>query len=464
VVVTVAPSPDSLADCPVAYDEHATVPAARSLLERIARGGDPSGVVFALAQAFDAISDAAYLLAVEPGPRFRIAAINHACARLIHTQASEALGRYVDGENAGAFASVQQYREAIRARRPARYTRRVDGPRGRLELEVTVFPIVAETHEVSHVLCVTRDITEVTVTRERIDHSERLGRAVIDSLRTPLAVIDRNGALVARNAAWIAVAKTHPSGVWRAGIGEALVPPNLDETKDDLKHERVLGAGIQSVLGASTASYVCDYFAAGDPPSWWRAHIMPLAINEGGAVLSFTDITDSKTAEAELSHAATHDVLTGLPNRELFYRQLELALLTPDRSVAVAFIDVDEFKTVNDHFGHEVGDQLLMQIAERLKRVVRGCDTIARYAGDEFVILLNGFKGEEKLVECGARIVDAFSRPFALAECVLSVGVSVGLATGHSGASEASVIVRRADEAMYRAKNAGKNRYVINHR
>ncbi|MEZ4255706.1 MAG: diguanylate cyclase [Polyangiales bacterium] len=434
------------------------------LLSRVDRTTELEATVLALSATFDAVPDPAYLLLVEPDWRFRIVAVNAAYVRTARASAPDLVGRTVDTMTPGASISLQHYRRAVEERAPVKYTRRLDSEQGPTLLEVTTHPILDSHGKVRHLLCITRDVTEASLTRTRVDFTERLGRAVLDSLHAPLAVLDAEGRIVSRNSAWVQVAKAHPAGCWRAVQGESLATACEGDGAAPGADAHGLAIGIANVLSGEAPSFACDYRTSDTSPSWWRAHVVPLSLSEGGAVISFTDISDSKAAVLELSHAATHDNLTGLPNRELFHQRLDESLLAPEQSVAVAFVDVDEFKAVNDHFGHEVGDQLLCEIARRLRSVVRGCDTVARYAGDEFVILLSGFKGPESLEECGTRIVEAFASPFQFSECVLTVGVSVGLAAGRAGSSEGSIIVRRADEAMYRAKNAGKNRFVINGR
>lgn len=430
---------------------------------RVDRNVNQLDTLRALGTTFDAIPDPAYLLEVETGPRFRIVALNEACAKATGMAPERVIGHYIDDVTQDAAESSRQYARAVESQTPIRYTRSVLGAGGTMQLEVTATPVQNALGRSTHVLCITKDITEVSIAAARFDRSERLGRAVIDSLQAPLAVVDVKGRLVTRNASWVLTARNHAEGCWNLAPGESFIELCKRTSGDPALGHR-FAQGVTDVTSGVLRSFVCEYRTAAESPSWWRCSVVPLSLDEGGAVVSFTDITESKTTEAELSHAATHDSLTGLPNRELFHRQLDEALGTPDQTVAVAFVDVDEFKAVNDHFGHEVGDSLLCQIAGRLRKVVRGWDTVARYAGDEFIILLRGWKSEERLEECGARIIDAFSTPFELAECELEVGVSVGLAAGRAGATEGSLIVRRADEAMYRAKNAGKNRFHISHR
>ena len=177
------------------------------------------------------------------------------------------------------------------------------------------------------------------------------------------------------------------------------------------------------------------------------------------------DITDRKRAEARLVHDAFHDALTGLPNRALFMDHLELAVARAKRHrdyiFAVLFLDFDRFKVINDSLGHQIGDQLLIGIAERLQRCVRTMDTIARLGGDEFTILLEDLQSADETECVVARIQKEMARPFNLSGHEVYTSASIGVAPSTLGYAQAEEILRDADTAMYRAKQLGKARHVV---
>jgi len=198
---------------------------------------------------------------------------------------------------------------------------------------------------------------------------------------------------------------------------------------------------------------------------------------EGEVLQSFAHhvgvaLTDVRALEA--MHAATHDALTGLPNRTLFCDQLREALGTAQRHgqpVAVLFVDLDRLKFVNDTFGHAAGDELLVAFGHRLRRTLRAGDTAARFGGDEFAVLLAGRSGDAdaaaprtaRQVEAAAtaaaqRLLDALGQPFAVAGAELVVGTSIGIAVS-GGGSDPEELLRHADIAMYQAKRNGGGRY-----
>lgn len=167
---------------------------------------------------------------------------------------------------------------------------------------------------------------------------------------------------------------------------------------------------------------------------------------------------ERKRAEVELAHQALHDGLTGLPNRALLIDRLGQALNRlgrHDSSLAVLFCDLDRFKVVNDSLGHGAGDELLVAVAERLVRVLRGGDTAARFGGDEFVVLCEDIGGERPAMLVAERIIEALSRPFALGDDQVHVHVSIGIALTSSEGTRADGLIRDADAAMYRAKERG---------
>ena len=181
------------------------------------------------------------------------------------------------------------------------------------------------------------------------------------------------------------------------------------------------------------------------------------------AVLIIRDATHRKRSEAAMAHQALHDALTGLPNRLLLEDRLSQALGRSRRAgtrVAVLFLDVDRLKVINDSRGHSAGDRLLTAISDRLRHIVRQGETVARFGGDEFVIVSEGVRDALQAEALGARVTEAFNEPMLVEGVPLKVGVSVGVALEDQGASPESLL-RDADAAMYRAKEQGRERVVI---
>lgn len=174
------------------------------------------------------------------------------------------------------------------------------------------------------------------------------------------------------------------------------------------------------------------------------------------------DITERKLAEQKIAHLAHYDHLTDLPNRALFLNSLEHSILLAKRNnykVAVLFLDLDGFKKVNDALGHEAGDQLLREVAKRLKEAIRASDTVARVGGDEFTFVLDGIESDENASLMANKIIAALSEPFDLKGQRCHVGGSVGISIFPDDSNDLEKLIKQADEAMYLAKQCGKNTY-----
>jgi diguanylate cyclase (GGDEF)-like protein len=182
-----------------------------------------------------------------------------------------------------------------------------------------------------------------------------------------------------------------------------------------------------------------------------------------GLALNFRDVSERKALEEQLRKLAFHDPLTLLANRSLFWNRVEHALALAQRSqqhVAVMFLDLDNFKNVNDSLGHDAGDRLLQAAAQRLVKATRPADTVARLGGDEFAILLEGIRGEQDLERIAASLSYAFNRPLLLDGRETDTTASIGVACSQPG-DDAEQLLRNADIAMYNAKSSGKARFVV---
>jgi diguanylate cyclase (GGDEF)-like protein/PAS domain S-box-containing protein len=196
------------------------------------------------------------------------------------------------------------------------------------------------------------------------------------------------------------------------------------------------------------------------------AQISGKVIDIGGeqcVIVNFHDITEQKQHAEHMERIAQHDALTGLPNRLLLGDRLRQAIARSQREgnrVAICYLDLDGFKEVNDQIGHQAGDQVLIEVAARLKATVRGGDTVARLGGDEFVVLLADLAGDEECRQALERMLLACSAPYFMAEAdQFGISASIGVTVFPSDHVDPDTLIRHADHAMYVAKQAGKNRY-----
>jgi diguanylate cyclase (GGDEF)-like protein/PAS domain S-box-containing protein len=174
------------------------------------------------------------------------------------------------------------------------------------------------------------------------------------------------------------------------------------------------------------------------------------------------DITERKQAEEKIAHLAHYDYLTDLPNRALFLDNLEHAISLARRNhykVAVLFLDLDGFKKVNDTLGHDAGDLLLRGVSKRLRETIRASDTVARVGGDEFIFVLNEIGSDENAALMANKIIMALSEAFELKGQQCHVGGSIGISLYPDGAQDPETLIKQADDAMYLAKQSGKNTY-----
>jgi diguanylate cyclase (GGDEF)-like protein/PAS domain S-box-containing protein len=254
---------------------------------------------------------------------------------------------------------------------------------------------------------------------------------------------------------------------------------------------RILGYGREELIGAMPSSLKSGLHEPSFYEELWRqlnAHghwrgeifdrtrdgrVIPLlqtisAVRDGEGRIShyiavMADISSIKERQARLDFLAHHDVLTELPNRLLFGDRLDHAIDRARRdgeALALLFIDLDRFKSINDTLGHHVGDQLLIQAANRLKLLVRRADTVARLGGDEFVVLMENGASRAAAEHLADKIVAAFGQAFPVAGTAVHVGCSIGIAVHPADGADAVTLLKNADAAMYRAKDAGARQAV----
>ncbi|BFM08529.1 bifunctional diguanylate cyclase/phosphodiesterase [Halioxenophilus aromaticivorans] len=198
--------------------------------------------------------------------------------------------------------------------------------------------------------------------------------------------------------------------------------------------------------------------------TWVKANGMSLYDSKGkiaGLIMTFSDVSAHRLNEQRLEHIASTDQLTGLVNRTFFNDRIDQALKGVPRygKVAVMFIDLDDFKHINDSLGHDFGDTLLVEVAQRLKRTLRDVDTIARIGGDEFTVILTHADSAAVISSVADKLLKALARPFEIEHRRLFVTCSIGIALAEQPDTEAKALLKQADIALYKAKEAGRNQY-----
>ncbi|MCB0996881.1 MAG: EAL domain-containing protein [Acidimicrobiales bacterium] len=302
----------------------------------------------------------------------------------------------------------------------------------------------------------TRALELVAVADAARDASNRRFRASFEHAPIGMAELSADGRLIEANAALAT-----QSGRSRADLVGVLLD-DVVHPQDRIDHEREMQALLSGERDAIQAEL---RYLRPDNTEAWIAESVSAVPNADGAPRTFLvqaqDITARRRAAWELARQAMHDELTGLPNRALFLNRLKHALERARRSetlLAVMFIDVDRFKLVNDSLGHEQGDRFLMEVSRRIGTAVRGGDTVARFGGDEFVVLCEEVTGASEAMAVAQRIQSELNRPLELAGSNVHATASIGITLNQHGDDSADSLLRDADAAMYRAKDGGRNR------
>ena len=285
--------------------------------------------------------------------------------------------------------------------------------------------------------------------------------AVLDALPDATAVLDPFGTIVAVNRAWRMFAVDNGGTPETTGVDVNYLDVCERSFADGCADAGEVLAGLRAVLKGETIEsdweYPCPSPTVG---RWFSSRITPIGGSTGGAVISHVNISRRKMSEQQLAHKASHDSLTGLANRVLFTEKLtEMLTPRPGRSqvpdCGVLFIDLDEFKPVNDTFGHDAGDEVLLQVAHRIRAQMRPQDTAARLGGDEFAVCVPRID-HPGLVALANRVTNALHAPHRIHGELVSVGGSVGAHLALPGDS-AAVALREADQAMYATKIARRS-------
>jgi diguanylate cyclase (GGDEF)-like protein/PAS domain S-box-containing protein len=301
-------------------------------------------------------------------------------------------------------------------------------------------------------IATSQDITERLIAEER----QQLAASVFDNAHEGIVITDPKGRIVEVNSTF-----SELTGYSREeAIGQT---PNLLKS------------------GHHDPAFYRDMWQKIDEEGYWRGEIwnrkksgeiyvelltISTVRNRNGDIANyvaiFSDITMIKQHQQRLEHLAHYDALTQLPNRMLLGDRLQLAMAQTERSgkmLAICYLDLDNFKPINDQFGHSAGDFLLIEVAQRLKTCVRAGDTVSRLGGDEFVLLVSNLEDLRECDHAVARIIGALTQPFRVSEHSISISASIGVTLYPHDSSDADTLIRHADQAMYAAKQGGRNRH-----
>lgn len=314
----------------------------------------------------------------------------------------------------------------------------------------------ADDPEVAGTVVTARDVTDERAAKLGLLRSEQWFRGLVQNSSDVIAVLDEVGLFTYVSPAVESFLGHAPKSLQGRNIVELLSkdePEQIALVRREIDNNKVGSRTVELTMeradGSSRNAEVTISDLRGDP-----------SVN--GLVLNIRDITDRKRLEEDLRHQVLTDDLTGLGSRVQFTNQLAAALgdqRRPGSMVAALFIDVDDFKNINDSLGHAAGDQVLVEISSRLRGRLRLHDRAARFGGDEFAVLLTDIYGDSDVTLVADRVVEELSRPVMLMDQEIRVSVSVGIATDYDGSQTPEDLLRAADVAMYEAKDNGKGRW-----
>ena len=319
---------------------------------------------------------------------------------------------------------------------------------------VSISPVRNDKGEITQFISSKEDITD----RKRAEEALRINASVFDNTQEAIVIADAQNVILDVNAAF-----TRITGYNRE---EALG-----------KNPKMLSSGRQDKVFYSEMWQTLNQHKSWRGEIWNRRKsgevyaellsISAICDNEGKVlryVAVFSDISYIKEHETELSRVAHYDALTGIPNRVLLADRMKQAISQTSRDknkMAVCYLDLDGFKPVNDTMGHEAGDQVLIEVANRIGTAIRGGDTVARLGGDEFVVLLLGLEKGEECVTTLERLLAAIGKPIGIKDKFVTLGASIGVSIFPLDDVDPDTLLRHADQAMYAVKQSGKNRFHI---
>lgn len=322
----------------------------------------------------------------------------------------------------------------------------------------SVFNNLVDNPVVGGVVITSRDVTERRMAEMALERERALFQQLFRNSPAGIVILDPEDRIVDVNKAFVELFQFEVDALKGKPLAEFIVPQDQLEAAEELSQQisAQQNVEVETVRLRQDGSEV-DISILGYP--------IGVADNHIGSFAIYSDISERKSAERQLFHDASHDALTGLPNRSLFMKRLKLDLRRSKRRddylFAVLFIDLDGFKGVNDTLGHAAGDDMLIEVAHRLQACLRPGDTTARLGGDEFTLILEDIREALDAVRVAERVLVALSRPFVLSGQEETISGSIGITYSSSGYDNVEDLMHDADTAMYRAKSRGKACYEI---
>ncbi len=386
----------------------------------------------------------------------KIEYVNPSFERLTGYAAAELLGKSADQLRSDLYDDnyYRHLQESLKAGHPYQDVMLNRRKSGEIYFEEKVIsPLKDDLQRITHFVYTGRDITG----RIKSDRARAQLITILDAASDIIAIMDSAGNLqYLNNAGFRQLDMQPPASIAELDISDLM--PEWAATK--LLNEAIPEAASQGNWKGEVA------LKRGYNDEIPVSCVLVAHKNESGNIQHYStimrDITELRLFEQELQKQATHDALTGLPNRVMLQNHLDMEISRSIRdatSIAVCFLDLDNFKRINDSLGHAAGDDLLCQVAERLQNCLRPSDLIARYGGDEFTIVSGGLSSTDDIFIIANKLFEAISFPFSLPGQEVFVALSMGISVYPGNGSNTEVLLKNADTAMYRAKKNGRNHF-----
>ncbi|HEX4858837.1 MAG TPA: EAL domain-containing protein [Usitatibacteraceae bacterium] len=376
---------------------------------------------------------------------------NAAYARTYSCDTRSIIGKTVEEIiGAQAAAAIRPYIDEVMQGRTSRYERPLVFPNGAAGvIEVTLVPHLDEQQRTLGAFVLINDITRHRRTEQALrDNEERL-RKFSESTTEGIVFIDE-GVIVDCNLAAASMVRLSERELTGRSIIDFIAPDSVELILNNIR------AGFEKPYEATLLRADGSRFAAEIVGKNVVFNGKPMRMS------AMRDISERKQAEARIQFLAHHDTLTHLPNRAMVLDRLQVVIASARRQagyVAVLFVDLDNFKTINDSLGHHAGDELLKRVAGRLKACVREADLIGRLGGDEFLVVITDLEREEDVAAIAEKISQSICEPFTLEDQQLSVSSSIGISLFPRDGETPETLVRNADAAMYLAKDQGRSNF-----
>lgn len=392
---------------------------------------------------------------------------NESVAKLYNTTPEEMIGKH-DGDFGVSSKLAEEFRSNVLEIMAEGKTRVVmeqsrDATTGKLHHFRSIKKPFKDSDGKDRILVIATDITDIVESQKKVAESEHLLQEIMGIAKEGIWDWHILSGNVFHNQEWYEILKATPDEI--AETAEAFIELLHPDDK------AIVMTRLESLLKGERDRYSSEHRLIRHDGSiiWVQDRGQIIEWDENGAPIrivgAFTDITDQKKYENELERIAHYDTLTGLPNRILNADRLTQAMLQSlrrEKIVAIIYLDLDGFKPINDTYGHDTGDLMLIEVAKKISYSLREEDTLSRLGGDEFIILLSDLSSTVQAITIINRILDSFHYPIEIDEKILSITASIGV-TFYPQAEEVDgdQLIRQADLAMYTAKQAGKNRFHI---